>query len=100
MHGSNDLEGALLFVLCSSISRCSVAASISVCPQVSFHTDVQFYVRTPKGKCMGPKLLNALLCMHLHRVTMRAARKVGLIDRSMKHMNCEALLSPGTLLTP
>ena len=38
---------------------------------------------------MGPKLLNALLCMHLHRVTMRAARKVGLIDRSMKHMNYE-----------
>ena len=79
MHGSNDLEGALLFVLCSSISRCSVAASISVCPQVSFHTDVQFYVRTPKGKCMGPKLLNALLCMHA-------------LVKSMKHMNCEALL--------
>jgi hypothetical protein len=42
----------------------SMCMAISVCPQVSFHTDVQFYVRTPKGKCMGPKLLNALLCMH------------------------------------
>ena len=75
----------MFFALYLSLLTCLFNLWLST----GFHTDVQFYVRTPKGKCMGPKLLHALLCMHLHRVTMRAARKVGLIDRSMKHMNYE-----------
>ena len=88
IRGSNDLEGALLFCFLP-FNLSLLTGRFNLCLSSGFHTDVQFYVRTPKGKCMGPKLLNALLCMHLHRVTMRAARKVGLIDRSMKHMNYE-----------
>ena len=75
----------MFFALYLSLLTCLFNLWLST----GFHTDVQFYVRTPKGKCMGPKLLHALLCMHLHRVTMRAARKGGLIDRSMEHMNYE-----------
>ena len=72
----------IVFALYLSLLTCLFNLWLST----GYHTDVQFYVRTPKGKCMGPKLLHALLCMHnalhLHRVTMRAARKGGLIDRS------------------
>ena len=61
IRGSNDLEGALLYCFLLSISLLTCLFNLWL--STGYHTDVQFYVRTPKGKCMGPKLLHALLCI-------------------------------------
>ena len=51
----------LLLLACAPVDVCQGSPTLDGDGLSDY---VQFYVRTPKGKCMGPKLLNALLCMH------------------------------------